>query len=244
MSKDNTFLFTAYTGSIATAFGGLTTSAATFMSKPKLTNSDRQVFGGVRILVVDEVYFLKDAELKKMQQHLQNIGDPRSPLGGYTIVFSGDFQQTKPVKVPDSQILWHPASSGFFEHIVNCAVILEGMHCFRDDRRYREMLKRLCTVDLTKEDIVWINTRVLGRNGLTLPKSLDGNACYACPRTREGNTISTAIWDKHLHATHQSKESTDLPPGHIIIIEADISPTSRSSHGLNMIPLQKNLGAW
>ena len=33
MWQDNTFLFTAYTGSAAAAFGGLTTSSATFISK-------------------------------------------------------------------------------------------------------------------------------------------------------------------------------------------------------------------
>ena len=66
MWKDNTFLFTAYTGSAAAAFGGLTMSAATFLSKTNLSDSDRQEFEGVRILVVDEVSFLKDTELNKM----------------------------------------------------------------------------------------------------------------------------------------------------------------------------------
>ena len=113
------------------------------------------------------------------------------------------------------------------------------MHRFRDDKRYGEMLKRLCTGDLTKEDIAWINTRVIGRNGLTLPKSLDGNACYACPRTMQRHTVSTVIWDGHVDATHPSKESTNLPPGHTIIIEADITPTTRSSHRLNMISFRR-----
>ena len=83
------------------------------------------------------------------------------------------------------------------------------------------MLKRLCTGDLTEEDIAWINTRVIGRNGLTLPKSLEGNGCYACARNMQRNTVSAINWDGHLDATHPSKESDDLPPGHTIIIEAD-----------------------
>ena len=76
MWNDNTFLFTAYMRSAAAAFGGLTTSASTFLSKDKLCDSGRQAFEGVRILAVEEVSFLKDTELKKMQRHLQNIGDP------------------------------------------------------------------------------------------------------------------------------------------------------------------------
>ena len=169
MWKDNMFLFTAYTGSAAAAFGGLTTPAATLLSKDTLSDSNRQEFERVRILVVDEVSLLKDTELKKMQQHLQNLGDPHRPFGGCNIVFSRDFRQMKPVKVPDSQMLWHPASLGLFGRIVDCAITLDGMHRFRDDRRHGEMLKRLCTGDLTEEDIAWINTRVIGCNGLTLP---------------------------------------------------------------------------
>ena len=111
MWKDNTFLFTAYTGSAAAAFGGLTTSAGSYLNKPKLSDTDRQMFEGVCMLVVDEVSFLKDLELKTMMKHLQNIGDPHKPFGGYNIVVGGDFQQMKPVNVTDNEILWHISSS-------------------------------------------------------------------------------------------------------------------------------------
>ena len=67
--QDNTFLFTAYTGSAAAAFGGLTTSSATFLGKRNLSDDDRQTFEGVRILVIDEVSFLKDSELDKLMKN-------------------------------------------------------------------------------------------------------------------------------------------------------------------------------
>ena len=44
------------------------------------------MFEGVRILVVDEVSFLRDLELDKMMKHLQNLGDSHLPFGGYNIV--------------------------------------------------------------------------------------------------------------------------------------------------------------
>ena len=91
MWKENTFFFTAYTGSAAAAFGGLTTSSGIYLNKDDLTDTDRQMFEGVRILVIDEVSFLKDSELKIMMKHLQNIGDSHKPFGGYNIVFWGDF---------------------------------------------------------------------------------------------------------------------------------------------------------
>ena len=64
------------------------------------------------------------------------------------------------------------------------------------------MLKRLCAGELTKEDIERINTRVIGRNGLKLPKLLEGNACYACYRNMERNSITAGIFDQHLKDTH------------------------------------------
>ena len=59
MWRDNTFLFTAYTGSAAAAFGGLTTSSATFLNKPSITDEDAQSFWGVRIIIIDEISFMK-----------------------------------------------------------------------------------------------------------------------------------------------------------------------------------------
>ena len=44
MWEDNTFLFTAYTGSAAAAFGGLTTCTAMFLCKPKINDNDREKF--------------------------------------------------------------------------------------------------------------------------------------------------------------------------------------------------------
>ena len=65
MWEDNTFFFTAYTGSAAAAFGGLTTSTGTYLQKKNITDADRDKFRGVRIIIVDEVSFLKRSELEK-----------------------------------------------------------------------------------------------------------------------------------------------------------------------------------
>ena len=53
MWRDNTVFFTVYTGSAAAAFGGLAMSLATFLGKPNLSDDDRKIFEGVRILVID-----------------------------------------------------------------------------------------------------------------------------------------------------------------------------------------------
>ncbi len=43
---------------------------------------------------------------------------------------------------------------------------------FKEDPEYGQMLKRMWSGDLTKEDWMRINTRVLGINGLELPLNL------------------------------------------------------------------------
>ena len=66
MWSNNTFLFTAYTGSAAAAFGGLTTSKATYLAKDNISDNDRKLFKGVCILIINEVSFLTDSELLKL----------------------------------------------------------------------------------------------------------------------------------------------------------------------------------
>ena len=60
-----------------------------------LSDDDRQMFEGVRILVIDEVSFLKDLELNNLMKNLQNLGDPHLPFGGYNIVFGGGLPAIK-----------------------------------------------------------------------------------------------------------------------------------------------------
>ncbi len=53
-------------------------------------------------------------------------------------------------------------------------IILDNEHHFKEDPEYGQMLKRMLSGDLTKEDCKRINTRVLGTNGLELPPELEG----------------------------------------------------------------------
>ena len=89
MWKENTFLFTACTGSAAAAFRRLAAFAGTFLSKDTISDNDRQEFDGVRTPVIGEVSLLRDAELNKMQLHLQNTGHAHSLFGGCNVVFGG-----------------------------------------------------------------------------------------------------------------------------------------------------------
>ena len=228
MWNDDTFLFTAYTGSAAAAFGGRTTVKSTYYRKKHITDEMRLALLQVRILIIDEVSFMKASELRKLECTLrEKNGDRTKPFGGFNIVFCGDFQQLRPVSVPDDEILWHPAAGGFFEKFINCAIVLDGMHRFSDDIGYGHILKRLCEGSLTQEDIDVLNSRVLGANGVKLPKSLPGDTCYATPTNKERNSISAGMFDQHVRETHPRILRSELPPKHTLIIEADMTTSGR-----------------
>ncbi len=53
-------------------------------------------------------------------------------------------------------------------------IILDNEHCFKEDPEYGQMLKRMWSGDLNKEDRMKINTRVLGINVLELPPECEG----------------------------------------------------------------------
>jgi len=227
--SDSSFLFTAYTGSAASLFGGVTiVKHAHLSSKQPLTDDDIKEWEDVRILVIDEISFMKDFELKRLDMRLRELRRDRAkPFGGLSIIFSGDFRQLEPTKSEDSDLLFSSNSSQHFENCINAYIILSNNHRFKGDPEYGELLSRMWNGDLTKEDREKINTRVIGENGLTLPSSFGNkDACYASPTNKERNAISAGNFKQLVIKTHPHVNENRLPPDHTIIIEADIKSSS------------------
>ena len=82
-------------------------------------------------------------------------------------------------------------------------------------------------MDLTKKDRIWLNTRVIGHNGLELPEDMGPDAVYACPTNAERNAITAGNFRQHIKKTHPEVSSTCEPPKHTIIIEAAIRFSSK-----------------
>ena len=227
--SDSSFLFTAYTGSAASLFGGVTiVKHAHLSSKQPLTDDDIKEWEDVRILVIDEISFMKDFELKRLDMRLRELRRDRAkPFGGLSIIFAGDFRQLEPTKSEDSDLLFSSNSSRHFENCINAYIILSNNHRFKDDPEYGELLSRMWNGDLTKEDREKINTRVIGENGLTLPSSFGNkDVCYASPTNKERNAISAGNFKQLVIKTHPHVNENRLPPDHTIIIEADIKSSS------------------
>ncbi len=76
--------------------------------------------------------------------------------------------------VPKKELLFSTLSSGVWENNINLVIILKNEHRFKDDPQYGQMLKRMWSGDLSKEDHKKINNRVIGYNGLRLPPVFEG----------------------------------------------------------------------
>ncbi len=92
MWSDKTFVFTAYTGSAASLFGGVTISKATFINQHSaLSLKDKYEWQDVQILIIDEISFMSGSVFKTLDKKLKQIGNGAHTFGGFSIIFSGDF---------------------------------------------------------------------------------------------------------------------------------------------------------
>ena len=138
-----------------------------------------------------------DKDLAKLDKNLRLLRDrPDVPYGGMSIVFAGDFHQSKTMSgspIYDAWLIqWHGS--------INCSTMLEGSHRFADDPEWGETLKRAQNGTDTVEDREKINERWLHLEGIALPT--EGDICYACPFNRGRNAINATIFRNHIEATH------------------------------------------
>ncbi len=65
----------------------------------------------VQILIIDEILFMSNSVLKRLDKKLKRIGNAARVFGGFSIIFSGDFCQLEPVCSNDSELLFSSLSS-------------------------------------------------------------------------------------------------------------------------------------
>ncbi len=234
---DSTFLFTAYTGSAASYSGGITICKIGCICKSgDLTLEEKLRWKYVKILIIDEISFMQDDELIRLDKRLKECRDKTIIFGGISIIFAGDFRQLEPSGSTDKDLLFSKLSSGIFENNLNAVIFLDNAHRFKEDPEYGAMLKRMWFDDLSKKDRERLNTRVIGRNGVQLPSSFDGvDVSFACPTNRERNAIHASHFKQHLEKSHPKVNEDEPPPDHTVVVEADIqsSKSSRSKTKIN-----------
>jgi len=107
-----------------------------------------------RLLIIDEISFACKSDFVKIHKNLRRLTlQLHLPYGGMNVIFSGDMRQLKLVK---KEPIYNEVCPEFKDW-VNCFIELEGMHRFRDDPEWGEVLLRFRNGEVTVEDIEWIN---------------------------------------------------------------------------------------
>jgi hypothetical protein len=107
-------LFTAYTGSAASCIGGIIISKAAYTNQQKQLSADYiNERKDVRILVIDEVSFINNSILRRLNNKLMNIGNRSKSFGGFSFIFAGDFHQLVPIHLQESDPMFSSLSSMF-----------------------------------------------------------------------------------------------------------------------------------
>ena len=132
--------------------------------------------------------------------------------------------------------MYDGVKNGVFEASINAAILLENSHRFDENPAFGELLKRLWKGEIKKDDIEWINTRLVGKNEVTLPENTnaDTDTCYACPFNKQRNATSAGIFQEHLQSDmFPNVDSNNLPPSHTIIIEVEIYSSNTNANNEN-----------
>ena len=190
----NTIVVTAMAGVAATLICGETTHGALFLNqKHEIEPEQIELWADARLLIIDEISFVSKSDFQMMHKQLGKLKQEiNMKFSGLNIIFSGDFRQLEPVgrgKLP----IYKDNECPYFVDWVNCYIELNGMHRFKKDVRWGKLLTRMRNRELTKEDVEFINTKVV-----TVPKSrhLPKDLRYTTYFNRDRDAINTALFEE------------------------------------------------
>jgi hypothetical protein len=81
--------------------------------------------------VIDEVSFISNSILKKLNRQLTQIGNRTKLFGGFSIIFAGDFSQLEPICSNESELLFSSKSTHEWDQNINAIIILDNKHHFK-----------------------------------------------------------------------------------------------------------------
>ena len=190
----NTIVVTAVTGVAATLICGETMHGALFLNqKQEIEPEQIELWADTHLLIIDEISFVSKSDFQMMHKQLGKLKqEMNKKFGGLNVIFSGDFQQLEPVgrgKLP----IYKDNNCPYFIDWVNCYIELNGMHRFKKDVRWGKLLMRMQNGELTKEDVEFINTKVVTvHKSRHLPKDLR----YTTYFNRDRDAINTVLFEE------------------------------------------------
>ena len=194
-----TIVVTAMSGVAAVSIRGETLhGAAAFAREIK---QDDTTWANARLLIVDEVSFMSTSDVETLDEKLRTFMTKFDSLyGGLHVLFCGDFSQLEPVS--SKPLYTQRSSEKTWVNTINCYVELMGLHRFKDDPEWGQILRRLRTDTYTQHDIDRINERVI-KKGSDIPP----DTAYCVYGNKDRTAINAAMFSKVLEA-HWKERST------------------------------------
>ena len=213
----DTIKITAMTGVAACQIpNGKTIHSQACLTNKRIGQANIDSWSSTKMLVIDEVSFLDEDSIKKLDKHLRILKQNDELYGGIHIIFVGDLFQLKPVQ---GKPLYKGNTIQF--SAINKAVFLNISHRFDQDPSFGEIMRRLRVGKVTEEDIKIINFRYIENDDVTLPP-FHKLRC-ACYMNTERNAYNNVIFMEHLKATHgQNNDLSIQCTAHTCIIKASI----------------------
>jgi hypothetical protein len=110
-------------------------------------------------------------------------------FGGLNIVWTGDYGQLEP---PGSTPIYEGERCAYFHGMINAFIELDGMHRFKDDLPWGELLMRLRAGTATVDDIRTINNNCMVSDTHVPPAGIQ----VACFQNRDRDAINCATFEK------------------------------------------------
>ena len=150
---------TAMTGVAATIIQGEMTHGALYLNQQKELEPEQiDLWEDMKLLIIDEILFASKHNFHMIHRNISKLKQEfTKKYGGIKIIFSGDFRQLEPV----GSNPFYEEDCPYFVHWVNCYIELNGMHRFRNDKHWGCLLMRMRDGKMTKEDIDFINTKIV-----------------------------------------------------------------------------------
>ena len=170
------------------------------LSKERIAQGNIKSWTSTKVLVIDEVSFLNEPTLEKLDKNMRTLKQSSDLLyGGNQVIFVGDFFQMLPCK---GNPLFKNNTVQF--GAINKAVFLNVSHRFKQDPMYGEIMRRHRAGKITTKDIHTINQRFIEYQHVNLP-TITKVRC-ACYRNDERNAYNNVIFLKHLEITHKKNK--------------------------------------
>ena len=150
-------------------------------------------WGDTCLLIIDEISFVSKSDFIMMHIQLGKLKkEINKKFGGSNIIFSGDFWQLEPFRRGKLPI--YKDDCPYFTDWVNCYIELNGMHRCKKDMSWGKFVMRMQNGELTKEDVEFINTKVVtGNESIHLPQDIR----YVTYFNRDRDVINMVLFEEH-----------------------------------------------